>query len=339
MLQFALFGAGRIGRMHADNLGLSERARLAHVYDVDTLAADETAERHGANSARSVEEALADNDLAAVLIASSTDTHVELIAAAVAAGKAVLCEKPIDLDIARVEACRQVVEDSGVPVQIGFNRRYDPTHRAVQRAVRDGEVGAVEQVIITSRDPSLAPVEYLRVSGGLFRDMMIHDFDLARFMLGEEPVEISAFGSVMVDPQLRDMGDVDTAMVLMRTESGALCHISNSRRAVYGYDQRVEVFGAKGMVRSDIRRATDIERYTQAGTATRDPLMPFFIERYPEAYVDELDDFIDAVEQGREPSITFEDGRRALILADAANEALRTGRSVEIRYQAARTGN
>ena len=332
MLQFALFGAGRIGRMHADNLGRNPRARLAQVYDVNGDAAAQTAAQHGARSASSVEEALGDGDVGAVLIASSTDTHVELITAAVAAGKAVLCEKPIDLDIGRVEGCRNVVENSGLPVQIGFNRRYDPTHRAVQRAVRDGEVGAVEQVVITSRDPSPAPVEYLRVSGGLFRDMMIHDFDLARFMLGEEPVEISAFGSVMVDPTLADMGDVDTAMVLMRTPSGALCHISNSRRAVYGYDQRVEVFGARGMVRSDNRRATDIERYTGAGTATRDPLMPFFIERYPEAYVDELDDFIDAVEQGREPSVSFEDGRRALILADAANEALRTGRNVEVRY-------
>lgn len=332
MLQFALFGAGRIGRMHADNLGRNARAQLAYVYDVNLEAADQTAGQHDARSARSVEEALGDDNVGAVLIASSTDTHVELISAAVAAGKAVLCEKPIDLDIARVETCRGIVEDSGVPVQIGFNRRYDPTHRAVQQAVRDGEVGAVEQVVITSRDPSLAPVEYLRVSGGLFRDMMIHDFDLARFMLGEEPVEISAFGSVMVDPQLSEMGDVDTAMVLMRTQSGALCHINNSRRAVYGYDQRVEVFGAKGMVRSDNRRATDIERYAATGTATRDPLMPFFIERYPEAYVDELDDFIDAVEQGRQPSVTFEDGRRALILADAANEALRTGRSVPIRY-------
>lgn len=332
MLQFALFGAGRIGRMHADNLGQSERARLAYVYDVNAGAARETAARHGARSARSAEEALTDDDVGAVLIASSTDTHVELITAAVAASKAVLCEKPIDLDIARVETCRQIVENSGVPVQIGFNRRYDPTHRAVQRAVRDGEVGAVEQVVITSRDPALAPVEYLRVSGGLFRDMMIHDFDLARFMLGEEPVEISAFGSVMVDPQLHDLGDVDTAMVLMRTASGALCHINNSRRAVYGYDQRIEVFGAKGMVRSENRRGTEIERYTPAGTATRDTLMPFFIERYPEAYVDELDDFIDAVEQDRAPSVTFEDGRRALILADAANEALRTGRSIEIRF-------
>ena len=329
MLRFGLFGAGRIGKMHADNLVLNPGAALVSVYDVVPDAAHAVAEKHGAKAAETVDAVLGD-DVDAVLIASSTDTHVDLITAAAKAGKAILCEKPIDLDIARVNKCQAEIAGYDVPVQIGFNRRYDPTHRAVYDAVQAGEVGTVEQVIITSRDPELAPMAYLQVSGGLYRDMMIHDFDLARFLLGEEPVEVMAIGSVMVEQELRTINDVDTAMVMMRTESGKQCHINCSRRAVYGYDQRLEVFGSKGMVQSGNRRATTIERYTQSATAQLDPLLYFFIDRYPEAYVNELNDFIDAVAAKREPSVTFEDGRRALMLADAANESLHTGTAVRV---------
>ncbi len=242
------------------------------------------------------------------------------------------CLKPIDLDIGRVNKCQADIADCKVPVQIGFNRRYDPTHRAVHDAVRAGEVGDVHQVIITSRDPELAPMAYLRVSGGLYRDMMIHDFDLARFMLGEEPVEVMAMGSVLVSEELASIEDVDTAMVMMRTASGKQCHINCSRRAVYGYDQRVEVFGSKGMVQSGNRRETFVERSTQTATGQQDPLLYFFIDRYPEAYVLELNDFIDTVDNKRAPSVTFEDGRRALVLADAANESLRRSAAVPVIY-------
>ncbi|MFQ5971406.1 MAG: inositol 2-dehydrogenase, partial [Alphaproteobacteria bacterium] len=331
MLRFALLGAGRIGRMHADNLAALPNAELGCVFDVYEPAAREVAEKHGAKMAGDVEEALS-NDIDAVLIASSTDTHVDLIAAAARAGKAVLCEKPIDLDIDRVDNCQQEIAGFGVPVQIGFNRRYDPTHKAVRDAAAGGEIGDIHQVIISSRDPDLAPMAYLKVSGGLYRDMMIHDFDMARYVMGEDPVELSAIGSVLVESELKSIEDVDTAMVMMRTASGIQCHINCSRRAVYGYDQRLEVFGSKGMLRSDNRRPTNLERYTETATAAREPLTHFFIDRYPEAYVAELSDFIDAVTSGREPSVTFEDGRRALILADAANESLRTGRTVQVSY-------
>jgi myo-inositol 2-dehydrogenase/D-chiro-inositol 1-dehydrogenase len=332
MVNFALFGAGRIGQMHADNLAKNPDAALLYVYDVQGPAAEAAAARHGAKVAPDVAAVLADPAVEAVLIASSTNTHVDLMTQAAQAGKAVLCEKPIDLDIARVDRCWAEIQSCGVPIQIGFNRRYDPTHKALQAAVQAGEVGRVEQVVITSRDPSPPPLDYVKVSGGLFRDMMIHDFDLARFLLAEEPAEITALGSVMVDPAVGELDDVDSAMVLMKTQSGVLCHVNCSRRAVYGYDQRAEVFGSAGMVISTNHTATAVERHGAAATAAREPLLNFFIERYEAAYVGEINDFIDALRTGRPPAVGFEDGRRALILADAALESFKTGRTVRVVY-------
>jgi myo-inositol 2-dehydrogenase/D-chiro-inositol 1-dehydrogenase len=332
MLGFAVFGAGRIGALHAANVATHPAAKLVSVYDVRRPAAEALSGRLGAKAAPSVEAALADRAVGAALIASSTDTHVDLITAAARAGKAVFCEKPIDLDIGRVERCRKEIAGTGVPVQIGFNRRYDASHRALRDAVRAGEIGEPELVIISSRDPEPASADFLKTSGGLFRDMMIHDFDMARFVLGEEPVEVFAAGSVKVDPAIGAIGDVDTAMVTMKTASGVLVHINNSRRAVYGYDQRIEAFGSMGMLLSDNRRATTLERHTERATAAKEPLLRFFIERYAEAYARELDDFIAAVEKGAPPAVGFEDGRRALILADAAFESNRIGRPVKVRY-------
>ena len=332
MLRFGLVGAGRIGRMHAHNLAANPRVELAYVCDIHEPAAREVAEQAGASAAPDIAAVLADGTVDAVLIASATDTHVDLISKAAKAGKAVLCEKPIDLDIARVNQCRDQIGDCGTPIQIGFNRRFDPSHRAVRDAVHNGDIGRIEQLIITSRDPAPPTVAYLQVSGGLFRDMMIHDFDLARFIMAEEPTEISAMASVLVDPKIASLEDIDTAMVIMRMESGALCHINCSRRAVYGYDQRVEAFGSEGMVLSTNQTATAVERYGKKSTAAREPLLHSVIERYPESFLHEVNAFIDAVEQGRPPSPGFEDGRRALILANAARESLKTGRSVKVVY-------
>jgi len=276
------------------------------------------------------ESVFADPAIDAVVIGSSTATHVELMTAAAKVGKAVLCEKPIDLDVDRVNRCRDEIAGLGVPIQIGFNRRYDVHHGALKKAVRAGEIGEIELVVITSRDPGLPSIEYIASSGGLFRDMTIHDFDLARFVLGEEPVEVCATGSVKVDPAVGEAGDIDTAMLWMRTESGTLCHVNNSRRATYGYDQRLEVFGSKGMLISNNLRPTSIERFTKDATGMRDPFVNFFLERYGASYVLELDDFIDAVEEGREPTVTFEDGRRALLLADAAARSLASGQPVRV---------
>ncbi|MDA8253886.1 MAG: inositol 2-dehydrogenase [Rhodospirillales bacterium] len=332
MVRFALFGAGRIGAMHAANVAAHARASLHCVYDVQASAAQKVASTHGATVASSVDAALSDPQVDAVLIASSTDTHVDLIAAAAKAGKAILCEKPIDLDIRRVEQCRRDIAGTGVAIQLGFNRRYDASHRAVREAVARGEIGALQQLIITSRDPGLAPMEYMKVSGGIFRDMMIHDFDLARFILGEDPVAVYAAGSVMIEPALAAIGDVDTAMVVLKAPSGALVHINNSRRAVYGYDQRVEAFGAKGMVQSENWRASSLRRWTAQATDAQEPLLHFFIQRYAQAYLDELNEFVDTVVNKTAPAVGFEDGRKALILADAAWESLRSGRAVQLRY-------
>jgi len=218
-----------------------------------------------------------------------------------------------------------------VPVAIGFNRRFDPTNRAIEAAIGRGEVGEVEQIVITSRDPAPPPLSYIKVSGGLFRDMMIHDFDLARWLLGAEPVEVVAKASCRVDPKIARAGDVDGAMVILKTRNGTLCHINNSRRATYGYDQRVEVFGSKGMVRSDNLRPTAILTSNERATDSRDVLLPFFVERYAQSYRHEIDDFIDAVLSRRKPSVGAEDGRRALLLADAALQSHRTGKTVTVR--------
>lgn len=332
MLRFALFGAGRIGAMHAANIAAHPGAELVSVFDVNKNAAEMVAAKHGARPVASVEAALADKMVDAVLIASSTDTHVPLITASALAGKAILCEKPIDLDIKKVEQCRRDIAKAHVPIQIGFNRRYDATHRAVRQAVAQGEIGTLEVLIITSRDPELAPMPILKSSGGIFRDMTIHDFDLARFILGEEPVEIQASGSVKIDPVVASLNDYDTVMVTMKAKSGALVHINNSRRCVYGYDQRVEAFGSKGMVQSDNPLPTMLKRSDAGMTQSAGPLHHFFIQRYMQAYLDELNEFVDRVSKGLPTTVDFEDGRRALIIADAAFESIRTGKTVKVSY-------
>jgi myo-inositol 2-dehydrogenase/D-chiro-inositol 1-dehydrogenase len=331
MLNVGLLGAGRIGVLHAGNIAANRRARLAYVYDTNAAAAQAIAGRCGARVAPDIETVLGDRTVDAVLIASPTGTHVEQITAAARAGKAILCEKPIDLDIARVERCRRDIAGTVVAVQLGFNRRYDRSHGAVREAVRRGDIGALELLVITSRDVRPAPVSYLKVSGGIFRDMTIHDFDMARFILGEDPiVEVQAVGSVMIDPALAEFGDVDTTMVTMKAASGALVHINNSRRCVYGYDQRVEAFGANGMVRSENLRASAVVRDGATATDAKEPLLEFFAERYAQAYVDEFEEFIDVVAGKKQPRANFEDGRRALILADAACAALQSGKSVTV---------
>lgn len=332
MLNFALFGAGRIGKMHAQNIQAFAQSNLKYVFDVYGPAAEAVAKATGAKVADSVEMALADPDVDAVLIATSTDTHVELIIKAAKAGKAILCEKPIDLDTATVNACLEQIKDCHVPIQIGFNRRYDPSHAAVVKAAQDGSIGKLEQIIITSRDPGMAPVEYLKSSGGIFRDMIIHDFDMARFVLGEEIVELQAFGSAMVDEKITEIGDVDSVMVIMKSQSGRLIHINGSRRAIYGYDQRVEAFGSEGMVISNNQTPTSVTRYTKDTTQVKDPLYNFFIDRYVDAYNLQLTSFIENVLAKKPVSPSFEDGRRAQVLADAAQQSLETGQKVTLSW-------
>ena len=320
MIGISLFGAGRIGRMHGRNLHRHEAFDLRHVVDVHAPAAREVAGAAGASVA-TVDQTLDDPDVRAVLIASSTDTHADLIERAARAGKAIFCEKPIDLDMARVEACLKVVEEAGVPLMVGFNRRFDANFRMLRQLVDDGRIGEVEIVAITSRDPGPPGPDYIKVSGGLFRDMMIHDFDMARFLLDEEPLEVSATGSALVDPAIGELGDIDTALVTLRTGSGRLCQIQCSRRATYGYDQRIEIHGSRSAARAENVRQHTVEVLDQDGF--HGALPPhFFIERYAAAYLAELDHFADCLRTGRLPSPSGEDGRRALALADAALQSM-----------------
>jgi myo-inositol 2-dehydrogenase/D-chiro-inositol 1-dehydrogenase len=328
MLRFAQFGAGRIGAIHASNLASTKDTQLLHVVDVNADAARALAARHGAGVA-TVAEALGDPRVDAVIIASSTDTHAELIIAAARAGKAIFCEKPIDLSLKRVDACLAAVRKAKVPMLVGFNRRFDPSFAALRARIAQGEIGQVEQVIITSRDPGLPPISYIKVSGGQFRDMTIHDFDMARWLLGEEPVELFAYGSCLVDPAVARAGDTDSAMIVMKTASGRLAHINNSRRASYGYDQRLEVHGSKGRLMAGNRTPTTVE-LANDGSVSADKPLYFFLERYAEAYRAELAAFVAAVRDRRPMPVGPEDGRQAIVLAEAAVKSLRTGRPVKL---------
>jgi len=329
MLRFGLLGAGRIGQIHGRNIAASGAATLVAVADVDRPSAARLAEATGAE-VRDADAILAAGDIDAVLIGTPTDTHAELIERAARAEKAVFCEKPVDLDAACVETCLKTVEAAGAPLMIGFNRRFDPNHSALKERIAKGAIGDVEIVTIMSRDPEPPPPSYVERSGGLYRDMMIHDFDMARFLLGEEPVEVTAYGSALVDPEVGKLGDVDTALVIMRTASGKLVQISNSRRATYGYDQRIEVHGSAGMARSENVLETTVEIAGEGGFQ-RDPAQHFFLERYAEAYRRELAAFIEAVSRGQPPSPGGRDGLQAQRLADAATESRETGRPVAVR--------
>jgi myo-inositol 2-dehydrogenase / D-chiro-inositol 1-dehydrogenase len=332
LIRFALLGCGRIGRVHADSIDVHPGAELAWVYDPIESAANEVARRYGTSSASSVEVAIDDPTVDAVVIASATPTHVDLLTRAVRAGKAVLCEKPIDLDLARVDQCWTEIAALNPTVMIGFNRRFDPSFRQVHDRVAAGDIGRLEQLTIVSRDPAPASREYLAASGGLFRDMTIHDFDLARFFLGEI-VEVYATGANVVADFIAELGDIDSAVVVMRGRDGELCHITNSRRSVFGYDQRLEAFGATGMLSVGNQHPTSVRLSNATQTEAAPEYLNFFLDRYTPAYRAELDHLITAMEHGEQPSPGFGDGRKALALADAALQSLHTGRTVRLESQ------
>jgi myo-inositol 2-dehydrogenase/D-chiro-inositol 1-dehydrogenase len=330
VIRFALFGAGRIGRVHADSIDVHSRAELAWVYDPIESAALEVAKRYGAATAPTVDAAIDDPGVDAVVIASATPTHVDLLTRAVRAGKAVLCEKPIDLDLARVDRCWTDIAALNPTVMVGFNRRFDPSFREVHERVAAGDIGRLEQLTIVSRDPAPASRDYLATSGGLFRDMTIHDFDIARFFLGEV-VEVYAAGANLVADYIAELGDIDSAVVVMRGADGALCHITNSRRSVFGYDQRLEAFGSEGMLSVGNQHQTSVRLSNATQTEAAPEYLNFFLDRYTPAYRAELDHLITAMEQGSQPNPGFADGREALALADTALESLRTGQTVRLR--------
>ena len=322
----AVLGTGRIGKMHAELIARQVPGLALHsVFDVYTAGAAAVAADLGVPAAGSAEEIMA-SDADAVAICTSTDTHVDLVVAAAEAGKAIFLEKPVSLNLEEVDRAVAAVKAAGVPLQVGFNRRFDPAHAAVQQAVANGAVGDVHMVKITSRDPAPPPIEYIKVSGGIFCDMTIHDFDMARFVTGSEIVEVYVKAAVRIDPAIGEAGDVDTAMLLLTHENGAFTYIDNSRQAVYGYDQRVEAFGSAGMAASENPREHTAELHTADGTRQQN-IPYFFLERYIPSYLAEWEAFREGLASGTMP-VTIDDGRAPLVAGLAAWKSYHEGRPV-----------
>lgn len=330
MVKFAQFGAGFIGKIHAANIARHPRAELTYIYDVTVEAAEQLAAQLGAQVAASPEQIWA-SDVDAVLIASSTNTHADLLSSAIRANKPIYCEKPIDLDINRVKAVAQHANKTDLPILVGFSRRFDSNHLGIREAFRNGEIGKLEMMHITSRGPQPPPLSYVKVSGGQLRDQTIHFFDMLRWLSGEDPVEVYTTGAALIDPAIGEAGDVDTSMVILKLTSGALCHIDCSRRAGYGYDERVEVFGSKGMALSERKPRRGVTLY-QGEKIISDGLHPGWFERMEPTFYDALDAFIKAIggEQVEYPTLT--DGLKAQMIAEAAVESLRTNQPVKIAY-------
>ncbi len=327
-MKVGLLGAGRIGQVHAKSITSNPRSKLVAVSDVFVDAAIRLAASYGCES-RTTEEILNDPAIDAVLIATSTDTHADLIEKAVAAGKAVLCEKPVDLDLERARACLKAVEDSNRPVMVGFNRRFDPNFATLKTQFDDGGIGKGELLTVTSFDPAPPPVTYVKVSGGLYRDMAIHDFDMVCWMFGESPVSVTAIGSSIVDDDIGTAGDVDTAVMVLKFEDGRIAVIKNSRRAVYGYDQRIELLGSEGLLSANNVLENTVEHISVNGAVSAKPEY-FFLERYMRAYEAEWAAFVEAVEDGKPVPVSLADGVLALAVAEAATKSSQSGLTVNL---------
>jgi len=328
MIGVALFGAGRIGKIHAGNVARQPDAELRYVVDVDAAAASALAQQHGAKTA-DAQSVFADPAIRAVVIGSSTDTHADFIMRAAKARKAIFCEKPVDLELDRARQCAEVVHAAGVTCLIGFQRRYDPTFAAIKQRIEQGEIGQPEMLLVTSRDPGAPPVDYIKRSGGIFKDMLIHDFDVFRWIMQEEAATVYATGSCLTDPLIESAGDVDATAVTIRTRGGRLAQINTIRRAVYGYDQRFEVLGSKGMLQAGNHRPTEVTLWS-SGAVTMDKPEYFFLERYRAAYAAEMAHFFDVLGGRASPRTSIDDGVKALALAEAATISWRERRIVEL---------
>ena len=328
MLRVGLLGAGRIGTVHASTITAHPASELAAISDVFPDNAKKLATQYGCEVSSS-EEIIADSSINAVLIATSTDTHADLIEAATKAGKAIFCEKPVDLSLDRARACLEATKSGTQPLMIGFNRRFDPSFAALKAATDAGEIGSPELLSITSFDPEPPPIDYVKVSGGLFRDMMIHDFDMANFIMGDLPETVTAIGSSLVDPEIGAAGDVDTAVATLQYTDGRIAVIKNSRRAGYGYDQRLELLGSEGHLQVQNLTENAVVKSTTDGVTSAKPTY-FFLERYMPAYEAEWKAFMDAVTSGTEVPVTLEAGVAALQLAEAATRSAQTGVAVSV---------
>ena len=327
-LRFAVLGAGRIGQVHANALAAVPDAELTAIAEPQADIARRTADAHGCE-VRDIGRIVAADDIDAVIICTPTDTHAELIEQFCRAGKAVFCEKPMDLSLARVRQTLAVVAAAGGTLMMGFQRRFDPDFMALHAAIQAGRIGAVEMITLTSRDPAPPSYEYLRHAGGIFRDMTIHDFDMARWLLGEAVQTVQASAAVLVDPEIGKLGDYDSANVLLSTASGRQCVITNSRRAAYGYDQRIEVLGARGCISAHNTHEANIDIADGSGYR-RPPLLNFFMSRYTAAYANEIAAFVTAIRNGTPPPTSGDDGLQALALADAALLAVTEQRVVRL---------
>ena len=333
MINIALFGLGRIGVMHAQNIYLNNNCSLQYVFDIDQALAKKIAKKFNSISIKNTRIAYTDKNVDVIFITTPTSTHIKYIMEAVKFKKTIFCEKPLDLNIKKINQCKKFIKKYNPKIQVGFNRRYDPGHYALKKSIQIGEIGKLEKIIITSRDPAPPSMAYLKVSGGIFRDMTIHDFDLIRFYLGNDEVkEIFATTTNLSDLRIKKINDYELAMCLIKSEKGVICMINNSRHCSYGYDQRVEVFGSKGMVISGNRRDNASEKFLESKTAIKRPLLNFFIDRYEKAYKLQLDDLIDLVQNRKNPRASFEEGRKAIIIANAAYKSLKFNKVVKINF-------
>ncbi|MFN8550366.1 MAG: inositol 2-dehydrogenase [Candidatus Obscuribacterales bacterium] len=336
-LRVAVIGAGRIGRVHAQHLtNRIARARLIAIADTHEPSARKLADELNIDAVYSDHKKMFEKEeLDAVLICSSTDTHSQIIQDAAAAGLHIFCEKPIDHEVSKIDRALKAVQQAGVKLQIGFNRRFDPNFRQVHAVVKAGQIGIPHIIRITSRDPAPPPIEYIKVSGGMFMDMTIHDFDMARFLAGSEVTKVFATGGVRVDPRIGEAGDIDTAVVTLEFENGAIATIDNSRQAAYGYDQRVEVFGSEGAVAADNNTPHRTVKSDKTGVHTPLPLN-FFMDRYIDSYLCEINEFVQAVLDDADVPVSGADGRMPVLIAQAAKQSLREERAIALSEIAAK---
>ncbi len=330
-VRVGVLGVGRIGQMHSELIARrAQGVSLACVYDVFEEGAQSVAAEFGARAAASPDDLINADDVDAVAVCTPTDTHIDFLVAAAKAGKPVFMEKPLSLDLSEVDRGIAAAQAGGISVQVGFNRRFDASHKAVRDTAASGQIGEVQMVRITSRDPAPPPVSYIDGSGGIFLDMTIHDFDMARYVTGSEVLEVYATGAVMVDPAIGEAGDLDTVVVVMTHENGAITTIDNSRQAVYGYDQRVEAFGSAGMVASDNPGVTTTSKRTATGSAGS-TIPYFFLDRYIPSYLAEWTDFVAMVRDGAPSPVTLHDGRAPLVMGLAAWRSFHEGRPVKTK--------
>ena len=325
IINIALFGLGRIGQMHAENLVNHPEFNLKYIFDLDKNLTKKFSKKYQCIAIENPNIAFVDKNIKSIFIATSTNTHLKFIEEAVKNRKIVFCEKPLDLDLKKINQCKKNIKKYNPKIQIGFNRRYDPAHNSLRKNLIKGKIGKLEKIIITSRDPAPPPLSYLKTSGGIFKDMMIHDFDLARYYTGSDEFEsVFATGEYFSDKKFRKVKDLELATVIMRSKKGVQCIITNSRHCSFGYDQRVELFGNKGMIISDNQRDLETAIYSKNSTNNKSPFKTFFIERYSEAYKIQLNDLAKLCKKNIKPIADFEDGRRSLILAETANKSLKS---------------